>query len=139
MVIAFVAPQAVVDACVLSPLSTIATDGLLQNGQGHPRSSGTYSLVLGRYVRERKLLTWPDAIRKMTLMPAQRLEARVPMMKTKGRLRVGADADITVFDPEHVIDRSTYKEPGRYSSVPPGEFAGHSIAGTSKAARRRRS
>jgi dihydroorotase-like cyclic amidohydrolase len=44
-------------------------------------------------------------------MPANRLEARVPMMKAKGRLRVGADADITVFDPEHVIDRSSYEEP----------------------------
>jgi dihydroorotase-like cyclic amidohydrolase len=50
----------------------------------------------------------------MTLMPAKRLEARVPLMKSKGRLRAGTDADITVFDPEHVIDRSTYEAPGRY-------------------------
>ena len=114
-VIAFVVPQAAVDACVVSPLTAIATDGLLENGKGHPRTSGTYSLVLGRYVRERKLLTWQEAIRKMTLLPAKRLEARVPMMQSKGRLRVGADADITVFDPEHVIDRSSYEEPGRYS------------------------
>ena len=115
MVIAFAVPQDVFDACILSPLTAIATDGLLEKGKGHPRASGTYSLVLGRYVRERKLLTWNEAIRKMTLMPAKRLEARVPMMKSKGRLRVGADADITVFDPEHVIDRSTFEEPGRYS------------------------
>jgi N-acyl-D-aspartate/D-glutamate deacylase len=52
-----------------------------------------------------------DAIRKMTLMPAQRIEARVPMMRKKGRLRVGADADITIFDSSSVIDRSTYREP----------------------------
>jgi len=52
-----------------------------------------------------------DAIRKMTLMPAQRLEARVPAMRQKGRLRVGADADITIFDAVTVIDRSTYREP----------------------------
>jgi len=52
-----------------------------------------------------------DAIRKMTLMPAQRLEARVPAMRQKGRLRVGADADITIFDPATVVDRSTYREP----------------------------
>ena len=56
-----------------------------------------------------------DAIRKMTLMPAQRLEARVPAMKQKGRLRVGADADITIFDAGVVLDRSTYREP----SLPP--------------------
>jgi len=53
-----------------------------------------------------------EAIRKMTLMPAQRLETRVQSMKSKGRLRAGADADITVFDAARVIDRSTYREPG---------------------------
>jgi len=52
-----------------------------------------------------------DAIRKMTLLPAQRLEARVPAMRQKGRLRVGADADITIFDASKVLDRSTYREP----------------------------
>jgi dihydroorotase len=52
-----------------------------------------------------------DAIRKMTLMPAQRIEARVPAMRQKGRLRVGADADITIFDANKVVDRSTYREP----------------------------
>jgi len=68
--------------------------------------------VLGRYVRERgPALSLMDAIRKMTLMPAQRLEARVPAMRRKGRLRVGADADITIFDASRVLDRSTYREP----------------------------
>jgi dihydroorotase len=52
-----------------------------------------------------------DAIRKMALMPAQRLEARVPAMRGKGRLRVGADADVVVFDAARVVDRSTYREP----------------------------
>ena len=52
-----------------------------------------------------------EALRKMTIMPAQRLEARVPAMRQKGRLRVGADADITIFDPATVLDRSTYREP----------------------------
>jgi dihydroorotase len=68
--------------------------------------------MLGRFVREQQALTLMDAIRKMTLMPAQRLEARVPAMKTKGRLRTGADADIAVIDAATVIDRSTYREPG---------------------------
>jgi dihydroorotase len=66
-------------------------------------------------VRERHALTLMDAIRKMTLMPAERLEARVPAMKRKGRLAVGADADMTIFDPIRVIDRSTYRQP----SLPP--------------------
>jgi dihydroorotase len=71
--------------------------------------------VLGRYVRETHTVTLMDAIRKMTLMPAQRLEARVPAMKRKGRLAPGADADVTVFDPARVVDRSTYRQP----SLPP--------------------
>lgn len=95
---------------VASPLTMIASDGFIDNGRGHPRTSGSYSKVLGRYVREEGLLTLPDAIRKMTIEPARRLEARVPTMAEKGRIRVGADADVTVFDPETVIDRSTYED-----------------------------
>jgi dihydroorotase len=90
----------------------IASDSYWENGTGHPRTTGTYSKVLGRYVRESRSLTLMEAIRKMTLMPAERLQARVPAMRTKGRLRVGADADITVFDAAQIIDRSTYREPG---------------------------
>lgn len=104
-------PEAIVRAAVASPLTMIASDGI----KGHPRSSGTYARVLGRYVREAKLLTLMDALRKMTVMPAQRLERRVPMMKNKGRLRSGADADLTVFDPERIIDTATYEEPAKYS------------------------
>ena len=66
--------------------------------------------MLGRYVREEAGLTLMDALRKMTVMPARRLEGRVPSMANKGRIRVGADADITIFDPEVVIDRSTYED-----------------------------
>jgi dihydroorotase len=67
--------------------------------------------VLGRYVREAKAMTLMDAIRKMTVMPAQRLEGQVPALKMKGRLRVGADADVAIVDASTVIDRSTYREP----------------------------
>ena len=108
-------PPDVVDAVVASPLTMIASDGLLQNGKGHPRTCGTYSQILGQYVREMKTLTLMAALRKMTLMPAQRLERRVPAMKSKGRIRVGADADLTVFDPERVIDKATYQEAAKYS------------------------
>jgi N-acyl-D-aspartate/D-glutamate deacylase len=55
------------------------------------------------------------ALRKMTLMPARRLEARVPQMRSKGRLKVGADADIVVFDADRIIDRATYEQPAVYS------------------------
>jgi dihydroorotase len=55
------------------------------------------------------------ALRKMTLMPAQRLERHAPVFRDKGRIRVGADADITVFDPDRIIDKATYEEPLRYS------------------------
>lgn len=95
---------------VFSPLTMIASDGFLVDGQGHPRTSGSYSKVLGRYVREEGGLTLMEALRKMTVMPARRLEARIPSMANKGRIRVAADADITIFDPETVIDRSTYED-----------------------------
>ena len=97
-------------ASIVSPLSMIASDGFIENGRGHPRTSGSYAKVLGKYVREEKGLTLMDALRKMTLEPAKRLEARVPAMANKGRIRVGADADITIFDPAAVIDRSTYED-----------------------------
>jgi dihydroorotase len=103
--------EAMVAIAIASPLTMIASDSYWENGTGHPRTTGTYSKVLGRFVREARALTLMDAIRKMTLMPAQRLEANVAAMKSKGRLRVGADADITVFDAARVIDRSTYREP----------------------------
>ncbi len=104
--------EAMVALAVNSPLTMIASDAYWENGTGHPRTTGTHARVLGRYVRDARSLTLMDAIRKMTLMPARRLEAQVPAMQTKGRLRVGADADITVFDDARVIDRSTYREPG---------------------------
>ena len=71
--------------------------------------------MLGSYVRETATLTLADAIRKMALMPAQRLERYAPAFKDKGRIRVGADADIVVFDPAHVRDRSTFENAAQYS------------------------
>lgn len=96
---------------ITSPLTAIASDGILINGKGHPRTGGTSARVLGHYVRETGQLGLVDAIRKLTLMPAQRLERRAPMFRNKGRIKVGADADIAVFDPATVADRSTYQQP----------------------------
>lgn len=107
--------EEMVAAAITSPLTIIASDTYWQNGTGHPRTTGTYAKVLGRYARDAHTLSLMDAIRKMTLMPAQRLEARVPAMRQKGRLEAGADADITIFDAATVMDRSTYRDP----SLPP--------------------
>jgi N-acyl-D-aspartate/D-glutamate deacylase len=111
MVIVHSTPQDAVDTAVTSPLTAIATDGFLRNGKGHPRTSGTYSLILGRYVRERKALSMSDALAKCSLMPARRLERRAPAFASKGRIRPGMDADVVVFDADRVIDNSTYEEP----------------------------
>src|SRR5437762_9839193 len=107
--------ERMVAVAITSPLTIIASDAYWQDGTGHPRTTGTFARVLGRYVREARSLSLMDAIRKMTLAPAQRLEARVPAMRRKGRLRVGADSDVTIFDAARVLDRSTYREP----SLPP--------------------
>lgn len=114
-VIGHAIPESIARISVASPLTMIASDGGLQNGKGHPRSAGSYARVLGHYVRDEKALTLMAALRKMTIMPAQRLERLSPMMKNKGRVRVGADADLTIFDPALIIDKSTFEEPAKYS------------------------
>ena len=113
-----------IDAAIESPLTMIASDGALFNGKGHPRTAGTYARVLGHYVREEKALDLMTALKKMTLMPAQRLEKRAPAFKDKGRIRVGADADITVFDASTVIDKATYEKPLQYSEGIPFVLVG---------------
>jgi len=103
-------PEEQTRAAIVSPLSMIASDGFIEDGRGHPRTSGTYAKVLGQYVREEGVVSLMDALRRMTIEPARRLERRTPAMTNKGRVRVGADADLTVFDPATVIDRATYED-----------------------------
>jgi N-acyl-D-aspartate/D-glutamate deacylase len=111
-VVIFMIPEEVVRAALANPLVMVATDGSRIAGPRiHPRGQGTFARVLGRYVRDEKTLTLMAALRKMTLMPAQRLEKRAPEFKDKGRIRIGADADITIFDPAGVIDKATFDEP----------------------------
>lgn len=87
----------------------IASDGMPYAPKAHPRTAGTFTRVLGKYVREEKVISLMEALKKMTLMPAQRLEDIAPSMRLKGRLQVGADADITIFDPATVIDKADFK------------------------------
>jgi len=116
-VIDYIVPQEVVDAMVAHPAVMIASDAIpLTDGRGHPRGAGTFSRVLGYYVREKRALTVTAALAKMTIMPARRLEATVPDMAERGRIRVGSVADITVFDPEQISDRATYQKPARPST-----------------------
>ncbi len=109
-------PEEAARTAVADPIVMIASDGMpITGAKVHPRGQGTFSRVLGHYVREEKALDLMTALRKMTLMPAQRLEKRAPLFKDKGRIRVGADADITVFDSNRVIDKATYENPLEYS------------------------
>lgn len=86
------------------PWVMVSSDGGI--GSHHPRGAGTYPRVLGRYVREYHWLTLPEAVRKMTSLPAQRFK-----LKDRGVIRVGFKADLVVFDPKAIIDRATFQQP----------------------------
>jgi N-acyl-D-aspartate/D-glutamate deacylase len=117
LVVIFSIPEAAVRTAIADPIVMIASDGVPVTGpKVHPRGQGTFSRVLGHYVREEKTLDLMTALRKMTLMPAQRLQKRAPMFNDKGRIREGADADITVFDPQRIIDKATFDDPLQYSA-----------------------
>ena len=105
-------PDDILRPTIIDPTIMIASDGALPTGSGgHPREAGSFARILRVYVREQRVLSLMDAIRKMTVLPAQQLEARAPAMRNKGRLRAGADADITIFDPATVTDHATYEHP----------------------------
>jgi N-acyl-D-aspartate/D-glutamate deacylase len=106
-VLIFSNSQEALDKVIPHPLVMIASDGI----PGHPRNAGTYSRVLAQYVREKGTITLMDALRKMSLMPAEMLERSTPAARQKGRLQVGADADIVVFDVATITDRSTFAKP----------------------------
>jgi len=117
LVVIFSIPEAAVRAAIADPIVMIASDGVpVTSPKVHPRGQGTFSRVLGHYVREEKVVDLMTALRKMTLMPAQRLQNRAPMFQNKGRISEGADADITVFDPQRIIDKATFEDPLQYSA-----------------------
>jgi N-acyl-D-aspartate/D-glutamate deacylase len=105
-------PEAIVRTAIADPIVMIASDGMPITGPKiHPRGQGSFARVLGRYVRDEQVLDLMTALAKFTLLPARRLEKRAPVFRNKGRIRTGADADLTVFDPARVRDRATYEDP----------------------------
>nr|MDQ3293890.1 amidohydrolase family protein [Actinomycetota bacterium] len=114
LVAAYGIPPADVVTCLRSPLVMIGSDAILEpSNNNHPRAAGCFSRVLGRYVREEGVLGLPEALAKMTIMPARRLQGAAPAMARKGRLQRGADADVVVFDPATVADRATVADPAQ--------------------------
>ncbi len=113
-----------IETAIAHPLVMIASDGMPMVPGAHPRGAGSHARVLGHYVRERKALTLMNAIEKLALMPARRLEAFVPAMANKGRIRAGADADLTLFDPQNVRDRATFEDSLQYSEGIPYVLVG---------------
>jgi N-acyl-D-aspartate/D-glutamate deacylase len=145
LVLVFSNTQEMVDKVIPDPLVMIASDGL----EGHPRNAGTYSRVLAQYVREKGTITLMDALRKMSLMPAEMLERSTAGARQKGRLQEGADADIVVFDAGTIRDRSTFEKPMEPSvgvrylvvggtvvvdegKIVPEVFPGRALVGTGK-------
>lgn len=108
MIMASVMNEEEIKLAAQHPLVMIASDGMIFEGQGHPRGTGTFPRFLGRYVREEGLLGWPEAIGKITAIPAKRMS-----LTGRGSLKEGHMADITILDPDLIIDLSTIKEPAR--------------------------
>ena len=116
LAVAYAIPESSVRLALEYPHSLIGSDAIVDgSGHNHPRASGCFARVLGHYVREKKVLSLNDALGKMTILPAKRLEARSPQLARKGRIQRGADADVCVFDPDTVTDRSTVPHPVEYS------------------------
>ncbi|MEZ5340079.1 MAG: amidohydrolase family protein [Acidimicrobiales bacterium] len=98
--------------CLQTPWIMIGSDGIIEATlNNHPRGAGTFSRVLGHYVRDRQVLSLHDAVAKMTILPAWRVETMIPAMRRKGRLQAGADADVVVFDPATIADTATVAQP----------------------------
>jgi dihydroorotase/N-acyl-D-amino-acid deacylase len=102
-----------VDRIMQHPATMIASDGGIEapsDRRPHPRNYGTFAKVLGEFVRERKVLLLQTAIHKMTQLPADRIN-----LADRGRIEVGAIADITVFDPDTIVDKATFDDPHQYA------------------------
>lgn len=109
--IAHVMKQENIDLAVEHPITSIGSDGgAYVDGKGHPRGAGTFSRIFRQYVRERQTLSLMDAVKKVSYMPAKRLENFAPAMKRRGRIQEGAIADITIFDANQIADQATFSD-----------------------------
>ncbi|NLK43659.1 MAG: amidohydrolase family protein, partial [Tissierellia bacterium] len=106
LAVAFVMNEDEVIEALKEPFVYVASDGLLNRGQGHPRAAGTFPRVIGKYVRDEGKLDLLDQLKKMTKLPAKRLK-----LEKKGELREGMDADIVIFDYDKIIDCATFQNP----------------------------
>lgn len=112
---------------VAQPDVMVASDGIpFLYGPAHPRGAGTFARILGHYSRERDVIGLMPALAKMTFLPARRLEDAAPVMKKKGRVQEGMDADLTIFNPETVLDGSSYED----GDVPSTGIAHVLVSGT---------
>ena len=110
---AYAIPEADVRAALRADWVMLGSDAILEPGdRNHPRSTGCFARAIGRYTRELGVIGLMDALAKATILPAKLTEPGAPLMRRKGRLQVGADADVTVFDPDVLIDQSTIEAPG---------------------------
>jgi dihydroorotase len=110
---AYAIPESDVRAALSADWIMLGSDAILEPGdKNHPRATGCFARAIGRYTRDRKVLPLMSALAKATILPARLVERSAPAMRRKGRLQLGADADITVFDPDRLVDRSTIEAPG---------------------------
>jgi N-acyl-D-amino-acid deacylase len=105
----FVMNEESVKAILAHPAGTIGSDGLL-GGEPHPRAYGSFPRILGKYVREKKVLPLEDMIRRMTSQPA-----RIIGLQDRGIVREGMMADLVIFDPDQIIDQATFENPRQHS------------------------
>jgi len=112
LAVAYAIPEEDVREALRCPWVIVASDGILEPGyNNHPRASGMCARLIGRYVRDEKVLTLMQALAKLTILPAKRLEHGAPALRKKGRLTPGADADLVLFDFDRIEDRATAAHP----------------------------